>query len=174
MQHLCCALRAASISLLVVVVAAAPAFGHAALTGSNPEDGARLDSAPAEVLVSYAEPPTTNSRFSVLDGCERDVTGEVTILNNEIEATVQDGQPGVWTVEWSVVSAVDGHLTRDSVSFRVRGSADCSAVPTEPANDRADDQPASSIPLLPIGAATLVIVGIAIAIRVRSRDGTPE
>ncbi|HWC15046.1 MAG TPA: copper resistance CopC family protein [Actinomycetota bacterium] len=174
MQLFRCAIGAASIAVALQGLLAAPAFAHAALTGSTPEDGARLGRPPTEVTVSYAEPPTTESRFAVLDGCDRDVTGDVAILNQTIDATVDGGEPGSWTIEWSVVSAVDGHLTSDAVSFRVRGRTDCSAAPTDPATDEAADRTASSVPLIPIAAATLVIVGIAIAIRVRSRGDTDE
>jgi copper transport protein len=108
-----------------------PAHGHAALTGSDPQDGAQLSSAPTTVTVSYAEPPTQNSRFAVLDGCERDVAASIEILNDTIEATIGEAQPGEWTVEWSVVSAVDGHLTRDDVAFQVEGKPDCTQAAPE-------------------------------------------
>ena len=156
------------LSMLAVLCIGSPAFGHAALTSSDPEKGARLDAAPEQVTVNYAEPPTSDSKFSVLDGCDRDVTNEVEILNDTIEATMHDGQPGKWTVEWSVVSAVDGHLTRDNVSFQVAGETDCSlAAETEGPAERTD--PGSSLPLVPIGIATAVIVGIAVAIRLSSK-----
>lgn len=162
----------AYLSVLAIVCAASPAFGHAALTSSDPEKGARLDSAPTEVTVSYAEPPTTNSEFAVLDGCDRDVTDSIDILNDTISATVREGQSGTWTVEWSVVSAVDGHLTRDKVSFRVAGEADCSAVAgDEGPADRTGSE--SSLPIVPIGIATAVILGIAVAIRLRSNRTQP-
>lgn len=176
MQHLRCATRAAAfIAVVLISLPVAPALAHSALTGSAPDDGARLDAPPDEVTVSYSEPPTTESRFAVLDGCGRDVTGNVEILNQTIDATVEGGEPGRWKVEWSVISAVDGHLTRDDVSFRVRGERDCSRAMAEPVPDDDGEAPASSIPVLPIVAATLVIVGIAAAIRLGARnDKTTE
>lgn len=162
------------LSMLTVFCIGSPAYGHAALTSSDPENGARLDAAPARVTVNYAEPPTTDSKFSVLDGCDRDVTDSVEILNDTIEATLRDGQPGRWTVEWSVVSAVDGHLTRDNVSFRVSGETDCSQAPgddgaTETAGPVEPTDSGSSLPLVPIAVATAVIIGIAAAIRLSSK-----
>ena len=156
------------ITALGVLALAAPAFGHAALVGSDPEDGASLTSAPDSVIVTYAEPPTQSSQFAVIDGCERDVVASVEVLNDTIEATIADAQPGEWTVRWGVVSAVDGHLTRDKVTFSVDGEPDCTAAgPDEDPDDRAD--PATSVPILPIAIATGVILALAIAVRVMSR-----
>ena len=153
--------------VLGLVVLVSPAQGHAALTGSDPEAGAELSSAPEAVTVSYAEPPTQSSQFAVIDGCERDVAASVEILNDTIEATVADAQPGRWTVRWSVVSAVDGHLTRDKVSFSVDGEPDCTAAGPDDQPDRAE--PATSVPVVPIAIATGVILALAVGLRVMSR-----
>jgi methionine-rich copper-binding protein CopC len=156
----------------ILIVLSAPAFGHAALTSSDPEKGARLSAAPESVTINYAEPPTNNSRFAVTDGCEREITDSIEILNDTIEATLRDGQPGKWTAEWTVVSAVDGHATEDSVSFQVRGEPDCSQA--------ADDEgpavrtgPESSFPIVPIAIATGLILALAIGLRLRSRPDQP-
>lgn len=156
------------ISALAVLCTAPPAYGHAALTSSEPKNKARLDAAPTEVTINYAEPPTTNSEFAVLDGCERDVTDSIDILNDTISATLREGQPGTWVVEWAVVSSLDGHLTRDSISFRVPGEPDCAAVADDegPA-DRTGAE--SSLPIIPIGIATAVILGIAVVLRLRTK-----
>ena len=156
------------LSMLAVLSIGSPAFGHAAKTTSDPEKGARLEVAPEQVTVTYAEPPTTDSKFTVLDGCDRDVTNTVEILNDTIEATMHNGQPGKWTVEWSVVSAVDGHLTRDDISFQVKGETDCSLA-QETQGPAPRTEPGSSLPLVPIGIATAVIIGIAVAIRLSSK-----
>jgi methionine-rich copper-binding protein CopC len=153
---------------LAFLVPAAPAFGHAALVGSEPKDGAQLSSIPESVLITYAEPPTQSSQFAVIDGCDRDVAASIEVLNDTIEATIADAQPGQWTVRWAVVSAVDGHLTRDRVRFSVDGEPDCTAAgPDEEPPDRAD--PVSSVPIAPIAIATGVILAVAIGVRVMSR-----
>lgn len=155
------------LSILAILSVGSPAYGHAALTSSDPEKGARLDAAPTQVTVNYAEPPTTNSDFAILDGCDRDVTDSIEILNDTIEATARAGQPGRWTLEWSVVSAVDGHLTRDRVSFQVAGETDCTqAADDEGPVDRTGSE--SSLPIVPIAIASAVILAIAIAIRLKS------
>lgn len=163
-----CTVRAVlSIATLIVVASSAPAFGHAALTKSTPKDGAKLDAVPATVEIDYAEPPTTDSRFTVTDGCGRDVARDIEILNQRITAAVDSGQPGDWKVEWSVVSAVDGHLTKDGVAFTVEGQADCDQAA---ADDTPTDEESggSSFPVVPVAVVTLVILGVAMAVRLRS------
>jgi methionine-rich copper-binding protein CopC len=104
--------------VIALTVPVSPAWGHAALQDSDPGQGARLDAVPPSVIVTYAEPPTNASVFHVFDGCNSDVASDVTVLNDTIEATTDAGQPGRWRVEWRVISAVDGHLTTDAVTFR--------------------------------------------------------
>jgi methionine-rich copper-binding protein CopC len=150
-----------------VVASSTPAFAHAALTKATPKDGAKLDAVPETVEINYAEPPTTDTRFSVIDGCGNDVAQNVDVLNQSVTADVSTGQPGDWRVEWSVVSAVDGHLTKDGVAFTVTGEADCDQaagedVPTE------DNSEGSNIPVIPIAVATAVILAIAVVLRLRS------
>lgn len=168
MQHLRCVSRVAvCLMALSLIGVSAPALGHAALVSSDPKDGATLGIVPITVKVSYAEPPTTDAKFSVTDGCDRDVARKVKVLNQEITADVSSGQPGDWTVEWSVVSAVDGHLTKDSIGFSVRGEPDCEQAAAD--DDPADEGSASSFPIVPVGVATVVILAVAVLIRLRSR-----
>ncbi|MDQ4065109.1 MAG: copper resistance protein CopC [Actinomycetota bacterium] len=142
-----------------MIAVPATANAHAAYQSSIPEPRARLDAAPESVTVNYAEPPTTDSVFSVIDGCGRDVAGDVEILNRTIEASIDDAQPGLWTVEWTVLSAVDGHATRDQFRFTVDGEADCTAA--APDDGAADGEPApdasgGSLVQYLIGAVVLV------------------
>ena len=155
-------------SIYLVGLLGAPAYGHAALTGSTPKAGAKLDSVPSTVEVNYAEPPTSDSKFSVTDGCGNDVARGVEVLNQTITADVSGGQPGDWKVEWSVVSAVDGHPTKDGFSFSVDGEADCDQAqePQDEEDDGSDSS--SSFPVLPVAVGTVLIVGLALVLRARS------
>lgn len=160
------ALRVAVLSVVVLsvtVVFVPVAWSHAAYQSSDPQPGARVDEPPGEITVAYTEPPTNASTFRVLDGCDRSVA-DFSVLNDTITAQVIDAQPGRWRVEWSVVSAVDGHLTRDNFSFTVRGNADCSqaAVPEE--TDVAPEGEGLGA-LLPIAIASFVIVAVALGVR---------
>lgn len=155
------------LGITMMLAQATTAWAHAALQGSDPEQGARLDEAPPSVIVNYAEPPTKASVFQVFDGCNSGVASDVTVLNDTIEATIDEGQPGIWRVEWRVISAVDGHLTTDGVSFRVAGEPDCTDVAVD---DSADDQPGTEggLPLVPLAIATVVVVALATVVRVLS------
>lgn len=151
---------------LCVIALPGVAQAHAAYVGSDPEPRTRLDAAPASITVDYAEPPTTDSVFSVVDGCGRDVASDIEVLNRTIEATVEDAQPGEWTVEWTVLSAVDGHTTRDSFRFTVAGDADCSAATAnEPTNDDPEAQGAGGS-LVPYVIGAVVLVALAAGVRV--------
>lgn len=158
------------VAALTTLCFAPAAWAHAAYNSSEPEPGARLDEPPGEITVSYAEPPTNQSTFQVLDGCDRNVAS-FSVLNDTIEAEIGEAQPGRWRVEWSVVSAVDGHLTRDNFSFTVRGEPDCTQVA---APDGPDDSSGSdgSGPLVPIAIATAVIVAIGAGVRLATRSRT--
>lgn len=166
LQHRCTLRAVLSIAIAIILVSSAPAFGHAALTKATPKDGAKLDAVPAAVEVDYAEPPTTDSKFTVTDGCGRDVARDVEILNQKITAAVDSGQPGDWKVEWSVVSAVDGHLTKDGVAFTVEGEADCDRAAADDTPD--DEESGSTFPVVPVAVVTLVILGVALVVRLRS------
>ena len=160
-----------TLSAVVVVGTAAPAWGHATLEGSEPAAGAKVDAVPATVGMSFAEPPTKDSKVTITDGCKRDVAGTLDILNSEIDATVVAGaQPGRWRVEATVVSAVDGHATTSDFSFRVTGTADCS-MPTERPTEQAapPNEDSSSLPVVPLAVATAALVGVALLARMRTK-----
>jgi methionine-rich copper-binding protein CopC len=170
LQYSRCTARAAisiATSFVILGVLGAPAFGHAALTSSTPKAGAKLDAVPETVEVSYAEPPTTDAKFTVTDGCGNDVARNVNVLNQSITAEVSSGQPGDWAVEWSVVSAVDGHLTKDGIDFTVSGRADCDQA-AEPGVDEGEGDSSTSFPVLPIAVGTVLIIGVALVLRSRS------
>jgi methionine-rich copper-binding protein CopC len=154
------------LTVVITIVAFSPnAWGHAAFQGSEPEPGSRLNEPPARVVVSYSEPPVTQSSFAVLDGCGNEVSTSFEVLNQTIEAPIGESQPGRWRVEWSVISAVDGHLTRDNVFFTVKGERDCSQAAPESDGSR----PGDGGSLVPIVIASVVIVVIAAVVRFATR-----
>ena len=161
----------AAAALLAVVAGSGPAFAHAERASSRPDEGSNAAKAPKSLVVTFTEPPTGDAAIEVLDGCGRDVVSDVQVQNFEIDATLADGQPGEWTVRTNVISAIDGHNTRDRWTFSVRGEADCSAAetpaPRAAGDGEEDDGGGSALPLLAIGAATLVLVAIGVMLRGR-------
>lgn len=102
----------------------APAHGHAVLTGSTPADGASVQPAPAEAVLSFNEAPDpVLSAVRLLDasgtevgsGRAQTVAGQGTQLRLPLGTLAQ----GTYTVTWRVTSTVDGHTTVGTVAFGV-------------------------------------------------------
>lgn len=119
-------LLAAFCGTVLALASAAPASAHAAVVGTDPEDGATLDTAPASVSATFSE---------ILDGPSTTIAvtgpdGEVV----EVEAAEYDGDtftqpmrytvPGEYTLAYRVISE-DGHRIDGSVTFTV------AQIPTE-------------------------------------------
>ncbi|HJR46250.1 MAG TPA: copper resistance CopC family protein [Actinomycetota bacterium] len=154
----------------LVLAQAAPALAHAERIGSKPDEGARVGAPPSGLRIDFSEPPIGDARFVVLDGCGRDVVQNIDVSGTTIDATLAEGQPGEWQVDTRVVSGVDGHATSDNWSFAVRGNADCEQEPVETtpppeAGGDEDDEGGGSTFLLIFAAGTLVVIGLALALR---------
>src|SRR2546428_9949 len=111
-------------SLLMALIAAPPALGHALLGQSGPPDGAALDAPPDRIVITFAEEPEPAlSLIRVVDSAGRQVGGK--------PAGAVPGQPlrlqlqiptlprGIYTVTWRTVSRVDGHVTGGAFAFGV-------------------------------------------------------
>ncbi len=90
---------------------------------SNPASDARLQKAPAEVRVTFSEPPDPRgSVLQVFDTSGREVDTRDTAPtggSNELRVGLREIGTGGYTVAWTVVSAVDGHETKGSFAFAV-------------------------------------------------------
>lgn len=118
---------------------ASPVSAHAALTGTDPEDGAVIAEAPAAVSASFSE---------LLDGPSTEIavtdpTGAVV----EVAEPTYDGDtftqpmlyttPGEYTVAFRVISE-DGHRVDDALTFTVESIPDGLYAPgSEPTGDAA-------------------------------------
>jgi copper transport protein len=115
---------AAALVAGAVLAVPASAAAHSALLRSDPADGARLDEAPAEVLLEFSEPPDPDlSRVELFDaeGDRLDV-GEPTPDPADaavVRVSLPQLDDGVYTVSWRALSAVDGHVTTGAFSFGV-------------------------------------------------------
>jgi copper transport protein len=125
--------RRAHLAMIVATVAGltvaagamtSPAGAHAQVKKSSPADGALLDEAPSEVVITFTEPPdpqlstidvVTSSGQSVTTGSAEIVPGDV----HEVRVGVEDLPKGVYTITWRAVSKTDGHVTGGSLSFGV-------------------------------------------------------
>ncbi|MFF0475299.1 copper resistance CopC/CopD family protein [Streptomyces sp. NPDC004284] len=123
-----------------LLAGAAPASAHAALTGSDPKDGAVVAVAPKEVNLTFSEQVAMGTdSIRVLDpaGLRAD-TGEIQNLCSgsvvrygvELRAGLPDG---TYTVAWQAVSA-DSHPVSGAFTFSIGApSATSVAVPEQTA-----------------------------------------
>ncbi|WP_328904819.1 copper resistance protein CopC [Streptomyces sp. NBC_00234] len=121
------AFLATLISLLfgLVLAGASPASAHAALTGSNPQDGAVVDTAPKEVSLSFSEQIAMGKdSIRVLDpdgrradaGAPRELgSGGAVEYGVRLLAGLPDG---TYTVAWQAVSA-DSHPISGAFTFSI-------------------------------------------------------
>ena len=177
--------RGKRIAMVVVVLLLAlwpaVALGHGETTTTDPEDGATLKSAPKQVAVTLSEPPAKDAELEVVDGCGETVSSGAQVDGQVLSAAITGGEPGSWKANYRIVSAVDGHPTKDTWSFKVSGKKDCSAdEPKEPkdpqdtgdsggtARGPDDQEDGSSFPVVPVAAGTAALVGLALFIRTRT------
>ncbi|MDR7563645.1 MAG: CopD family protein [Armatimonadota bacterium] len=108
--------------VLVGLLAANPARGHAVLLRSSPPDGARLDTSPPQAVLVFSEPVhPALSTAEVLDssGRVRSLRSEVTGDGRTLVASLPQLPRGSYAVRWRILSRVDGHLTTGLVAFGV-------------------------------------------------------
>jgi copper transport protein len=116
----------AAISACAVVLPAAPAFGHAAFVGSEPEPGVRLERAPQRVVLTFTEPLNRRlSRATVVgpDGGEVAVAAQAASDRRLVVRPAGPLPTGAYRVRWHTVSTEDGHALEGSFSFGVRAAA---------------------------------------------------
>ncbi|MDV9191428.1 copper resistance protein CopC, partial [Streptomyces sp. SR27] len=108
-----------------LLAGAAPASAHAALTGSDPKDGAVVATAPKEVNLTFSEQVAMSpDSIRVLDPAGRRAdTGEVINLCSDsvvrYGVALRAGLPdGTYTVAWQTVSA-DSHPISGAFTFSI-------------------------------------------------------
>ena len=130
-------MRLIRVGLFVVLLAlapAAPASAHAAYRSSNPANGATVSAPPSQVTAEFTEPVTRDSWLEVVDPCGQVVSGASQPFNDTITVSMSGSRSGTYTVNFSVLSALDGHGTDGSFSFSSTGGDPCpgSEPPPEP------------------------------------------
>ncbi|RCH66503.1 hypothetical protein DT019_22730 [Streptomyces sp. SDr-06] len=131
--------------LLLVTVAllgalfagAVPASAHAALTGSDPKEGAVVATAPAQVALTFSEGVALDANsIRVLDptGKRSDTAELVNLCSGDVVkygVRLRTGIPnGTYTVAWQAISA-DSHPVSGAFTFSIGApSATTAVVPT--------------------------------------------
>ncbi len=94
------------------------AQAHALLVSSEPSAGARLGTAPGIVVLHFSEPVTPKlSLARVTDPAGHEFTGHGS--GTEISVPLATNALGPYRVQWTSVSADDGHTVRGSFQFTV-------------------------------------------------------
>lgn len=113
-------LRAILLGIVVTILGAGPASAHAALVGTDPEDGATLATAPTSITFTFNENVSRRAQVAVAapDGTQLKVT-DVSAVDQSVTATIPDAdQRGTYSASYRVVSA-DGHPVTGTISYDV-------------------------------------------------------
>lgn len=116
-----------SVGVALVVASATPAAAHASFLSAEPSPGTGLPQAPGEVVLEFTEPLVRPpSRIEILDESGDDVgEGETLAVEGDPKAMRRKLgllAPGVYTVEWTTLSPVDGHTLTGTYKFAVGGA----------------------------------------------------
>lgn len=114
-------------SVLLVVVAcalvflglAAPASAHDDLASSSPQDGATVETAPTELVLTFTNTPSgIGADVTITDTAGTEWSdGAVSVINNTAVQALKPGTPaGTYTVQWRVVSS-DSHPIEGTLTF---------------------------------------------------------
>ncbi|GAA4940025.1 hypothetical protein GCM10023224_22080 [Streptomonospora halophila] len=188
---------AALLGSLALATATAPgALAHDTLIDSSPKDGAELDTAPGEVVLTFSSDIGQGSNAIVVTGPEGENHEEGQVEVDGPEAAIGLGElpaAGEYTVAYRTVSS-DGHTLEDEITFSLTEEAvpESGPSPEEEASAQdgdgggsgaeAEESPAAQSPTDPsnsmLGPVGAVVAGIAVlaliailVIRMRNRPG---
>ncbi|MDO3647834.1 copper resistance CopC family protein [Nocardia mangyaensis] len=166
----------------VLALTAGPAAAHAALSGSDPADGARIDAAPARVTLSFNE--AVQLSFASLtvvgpDGAHYE-GGDLRADGNDLSTDLRAlGAAGQYTVGYRVVSE-DGHPIQGSYTFELTRAATPAPTTTDTATPAAapvataeSEDGSAGVPvwILAVGVVLLVGAGLAVVLGVSRGKG---
>lgn len=128
-----------AVLMLALLAPLSPASAHDAVTGTNPEDGQNLETAPEAIDIVFTDTPLSlGSQIRVEDDQgENWAAGEVEIAGNTASQALQPDTPaGEYTVTWRVVSS-DSHPIEGTFSFTAaEAAAEPSSTPSTPASSQ--------------------------------------
>ncbi|MDQ2933572.1 MAG: copper resistance protein CopC [Chloroflexota bacterium] len=121
-RHVLAILLGSALAAVPVAVGA-----HSELAKSDPAEGANLQTAPNEVVLTFsAELDPAGSGFTVTDGAGAQVgTGTVDLnvaARNVLRGDISIAKPGTYRVSWTSLS-LDGDQLQGSVTFGYRPSS---------------------------------------------------
>jgi copper transport protein len=131
-------LAAVGFTLLVALVVVPSALAHATVERSDPEDGSSVTRSPRTIRIWFSEgivPRFSGAKIVGEQGRRIALTSVRAEADGLLVLTPASELPkGLYTADWSVLSAEDGHLRRGFVVFGVRPGVTPAA-----ARDRRDE-----------------------------------
>jgi len=104
------------------LLAAGPCLAHAHLQSSTPADNAQLTEAPKTLSLNFSESAQLAVLKLVSDGKEIAIPLDKTAKPGKAyNLTLPALAPGSYTVQWTAVSADDGHVTKGTFKFSIAG-----------------------------------------------------
>ena len=169
-------LAATVVGGLCALLGASPAAAHNSLTGSDPEDGARLETPPAQVRLTFLttlDPKTTKVTVTG-PGKVSAAAGEPRFEGKVVEVDFAAGAAGAYTVAYQVASD-DGHPIKGDIGFTLAVGAPAPAPATSaPATSAPEPAPATSAPApTPADSAPAPPSAVAIEPTSDADDGPP-
>jgi len=115
---------AACLVPVVLIVTGGIALAHAELASSVPAANASVTTSPRQLVLTFTEPiDPANSSLTLLGPDGKPVAGSGGLRVNEAATaateTVPTLAPGIYTVNYQVTSAADGHVTTGQYAFLV-------------------------------------------------------
>lgn len=115
---------AAAMAMATASLATPLAAAHASLTGSSPQAGATVATAPKEIMLTFNEKvEAVFSTMSLLGDGGKPVTTDKAIVDASNPAVLRMAVPvlsaGAYTVSWAVVGH-DGHRRHGAFKFTVK------------------------------------------------------
>ncbi|MGC0141451.1 copper resistance CopC family protein [Pseudactinotalea sp. Z1732] len=127
--------------LAAALVWSSPAHAHAELIGSDPADGAELNEAPDEIVLTFNEPlEQIGAEVLITDADGSEVQdGDPRISGPTLTHDLTEDRPaGEYTAQWRVVSA-DGHPVSGAFTFTAAEATGPEAGSEPDAGDAAQD-----------------------------------
>lgn len=171
---------AAVLAASALFLVAAPASAHDELVGSDPEYGAALAAAPAEITLWFsADVLEVGAEVIVVDQSEKDwIAGAPAVAGDTVTVALAEGMPVAgYEMRWRVVSS-DGHPISGIIPFTIGDAepyARDQAVATSPQETQTtqEDQPLLSIALIGGAIAFLALAIVIVNLLVRRTKNNP-
>ncbi|MFR9728053.1 copper resistance protein CopC [Saccharopolyspora sp. MS10] len=163
-------LAIAALTAAALLGGAGPALAHNTLVGSDPAEGARLATGPAEVRLTFDQPVRAGEGYNTVTVVGPDgsywTDGQVRVEGTSVVAPVRPlGPAGTYTVGYRVLSD-DGHPVPGKVTFELTAPGTGTPAPP-PAADRDEAGTGGGMPVWPWIAGAVVLVGLGLLLALR-------